>query len=107
MQTMTNGKVVLPAANDLEATWKFLHEGIEVMMNQLTEGMEYPRYMNLYTVAYNYCATSRMQSSGGGLAFSGKAGANLEGEELYERLKQYFRAHAEHIWQVCNTPGVI
>lgn len=90
----------LPSARDLEATWKFLYDGIEVMMNQLTEGMEYPRYMNLYTVSYNYCATNR-QSAGEGLSHSSKTGANLGGEELYERLKQYFKSHAEDVWKVC------
>lgn len=33
-------------------------------MTQLTEGMSYDRYMQLYTVAYNYCTSSRMINTG-------------------------------------------
>lgn len=33
-----------------------------IQMTKLTEGMSYPRYMELYTVAYNYCTSSRMNA---------------------------------------------
>lgn len=85
----------LPTPNDLPGTWAFLENGIDLMMTRLTEGMEYPKYMNLYTVAYNYCTSSRMNVPGeGSLGLAGKSGANLMGADLYERLKAHFKAHA-------------
>lgn len=33
-------------------------------MTKLSEGMSYSTYMNLYTVSYNYCTSSRMNSGG-------------------------------------------
>lgn len=85
----------LPPAGDLKATWKFLQVGIEVMMQQVLEGMEYKDYMNLYTAVYNYCISSRMNTAGAGSLGSGvKAGANLMGAELYDHLKVYFKDHS-------------
>lgn len=85
----------------IAATWAFLEGGIDVMvraaltpltqMARLTEGMSYERYMQLYTVAYNYCISSGM--GGGGIA----AGAHLVGGELYVRVAQYFEHHLQTI----------
>lgn len=98
----------LPPPNDLPATWKYLEDGIEVMMSQHTEGMAYARYMNLYTVAYNYCTSSRMMTSGeGSLSSSARAGANLMGADLYELLKEYFKRHSAVVCEVsslCSCP---
>ncbi|TKA54447.1 hypothetical protein B0A53_03140 [Rhodotorula sp. CCFEE 5036] len=33
-------------------------------MTRLSEGMSYKKYMDLYTVSYNYCTSSRMNSGG-------------------------------------------
>ncbi|PWN50392.1 putative SCF complex member Cullin 1 [Violaceomyces palustris] len=90
----------LPPAHDLGATWSFLEPGIELMMTRLTEGMTYQRYMELYTVAYNHCTSSRMASPAsnsdlGGLGAGGssKSGANLVGADLYNCLIRYFQTH--------------
>lgn len=95
------GASSLPPATDLQATWTFLKEGIEIMMSKHTEGLEYPRYMNLYTVAYNYCISSRMNTSADrGVGGAGKAGADLEGVGLYEHLKRYFQDRCSTIEEV-------
>ncbi|CAO1622432.1 unnamed protein product [Sympodiomycopsis kandeliae] len=85
------GTSSLPPSSDLVATWAFLLQGIDIMMSKHTEGMEYPRYMNLYTVAYNYCISSRMNTGGDRGGTGSKAGADLEGAGLYEHLKRYFQ----------------
>lgn len=97
------GTSALPPASDLKATWNFLEEGIEIMMQKNTDGIEYPRYMNLYTVAYNYCISSRMntatdRTNGAG---AGKAGADLEGVGLYNHLKKYLQDRCTAIEEVC------
>lgn len=42
----------LPAPNDLAATWAFLENGIDQIMNRLEEGLSYKRYMDLYTYPF-------------------------------------------------------
>ncbi|GJN94519.1 hypothetical protein Rhopal_007602-T1 [Rhodotorula paludigena] len=67
-------------------------------MTRLSEGMSYKKYMDLYTVSYNYCTSSRMNSGGinetlGVGGATGRSGANLMGADLYKHLKDYFVAH--------------
>lgn len=98
------GNNALPPASDLRATWAFLQDGIDIMMTKHTEGMEYPRYMSLYTVAYNYCISSRMNTSGErAVGGTSKAGADLEGGGLYEHLKRYFQERCTSIEQVSSA----
>lgn len=82
------------------------------MMQKNTDGIEYPRYMNLYTVAYNYCISSRMNTAtdrtGGGGA--GKAGADLEGVGLYNHLKKYLQDRCTAIEEVsfsCRSSAAV
>lgn len=53
-----------PANADLTTTWAFLEEGVDHIMTKLQTGVSYSKYMALYTVAYNYCTSSRMQGTG-------------------------------------------
>ncbi|GAA5845367.1 hypothetical protein JCM9279_004858 [Rhodotorula babjevae] len=90
----------LPDSRDLGATWKFLEDGVDQIMTRLNDGMSYKQYMDLYTVSYNYCTSSRMNS--GGInetlgAGSGRSGANLMGADLYKHLSQYFIAHLKQV----------
>ncbi|KAK4056472.1 ubiquitin ligase (cullin) of SCF [Microbotryomycetes sp. JL221] len=87
---------------DLVATWQFLEEGVEHIMVRLNEGMSYNKYMLLYTVAYNYCTSSRMNSGGmtdtvGIGSSGGRSGANLVGQELYKHLNNYFVNHLKSV----------
>ncbi|KAM0789674.1 hypothetical protein ACM66B_006536 [Microbotryomycetes sp. NB124-2] len=96
----TNGAI--PDSRDLVATWQFLEEGVEHIMVRLNEGMSYGKYMNLYTVAYNYCTSSRMNSGGmtdtlGIGSSGGRSGANLVGQELYKHLNNYFVNHLKGV----------
>lgn len=50
----------LPSQSD----YPLNHEPFSPQMTRLTDGMSYDRYMQLYTVAYNYCTSSRMISTG-------------------------------------------
>ncbi|KAJ1591174.1 hypothetical protein NDA11_006788 [Ustilago hordei] len=92
----------LPAVHDAKATWSFLEPGIDLMMTRLKEGMTYPRYMELYTVAYNHFTSSSLASSSTALGrssgpFGSKGGTNLVGAELYNHLTAYFRTHLEQV----------
>ena len=52
-----------PANADLQTTWAYLEEGVDHIMTRLKDGISYSKYMNLYTVAYNYCVSSRMHGN--------------------------------------------
>lgn len=54
-----------PASADLATTWAFLEEGVDHIMTKLQTGVSYSKYMSLYTVAYNYCTSSKMPNSTG------------------------------------------
>ncbi|BGP43648.1 ubiquitin ligase (cullin) of SCF [Rhodotorula kratochvilovae] len=93
----------LPDSRDLNATWNFLQDGVDQIMTRLNDGMSYKQYMDLYTVSYNYCTSSRMNSGGinetlgvGGSG-SGRSGANLMGADLYKHLSQYFVNHLKGV----------
>lgn len=53
-----------PPNADLQTTWKYLEEGVDHIMTKLQTGVSYSKYMSLYTVAYNYCTSSKMHGSG-------------------------------------------
>ena len=71
----------MPSASaDLVTTWAFLQEGVDHIMTKLQTGVSYSKviseiiiipfahrcitqYMALYTVAYNYCTSSKMHGS--------------------------------------------
>jgi cullin 1 len=52
-----------PQTADLATTWAFLEEGVDHIMTKLQTGVSYSKYMSLYTVAYNYCTSSKMPSN--------------------------------------------
>ncbi|KAI0055375.1 Cullin-domain-containing protein [Artomyces pyxidatus] len=85
----------MPAATaDLATTWAFLEEGVDHIMTKLQTGVSYSKYMSLYTVAYNYCTSSKMPAnSTSEISTPGRTGANLMGSDLYNNLIRYFVQH--------------
>ncbi|KAG6376950.1 Cullin repeat-like-containing domain protein [Boletus reticuloceps] len=51
-----------PASADSAIVWAFLEEGMDDIMANV-QTIQYPSYMNLYTVVYNYCTSSRMHGA--------------------------------------------
>ncbi|KAG1792893.1 Cullin [Suillus plorans] len=83
-----------PASADLATTWAFLEEGVDHIMTKLQTGVSYSKYMSLYTVAYNYCTSSRMHNTTTDTVGQGsRTGANLMGSDLYNNLIRYFITH--------------
>ena len=62
----TAGNNMPVAGASLAETWEFLEEGVDHIMTKLQTGMSYSKYMSLYTVAYNYCTSSKMNNAGEG-----------------------------------------
>ncbi|KAJ8593849.1 Cullin-domain-containing protein [Rhizopogon salebrosus TDB-379] len=87
-----------PATADLATTWAFLEEGVDHIMTKLQTGVSYSKYMSLYTVAYNYCTSSRMHSTtSDAVGASSRTGANLMGSDLYNNLIRYFIVHLKNL----------
>ncbi|ORZ15680.1 Cullin [Absidia repens] len=91
----------LPAATDFNATWNYLEEGLDQIMNRFDEGLTSVRYTLLYSAVHNFCARSHnaMTSSSIGSSNPHRASANLIGAELYNSLTQYLEAHLKNIRQ--------
>ncbi|KAI6030651.1 Cullin-domain-containing protein [Pisolithus orientalis] len=85
-----------PSTADLATTWAFLEEGVDHIMTKLQTGVSYTKYIGLYTVAYNYCTSSRMHGDTVPAPGS-RTGANLMGSDLYNNLIRYFVAHLKSL----------
>ncbi|MBW0485937.1 hypothetical protein O181_025652 [Austropuccinia psidii MF-1] len=87
--------------SDLNETWEFLRQGTHHIMTKLNEGITFNQYMQLYTVSYNYCTSSRSHSNGAETLQAAqaqrKSGANLMGSDLYKCLQTYFIDHVKSI----------
>ncbi|KAF9242574.1 Cullin [Melanogaster broomeanus] len=95
-----------PPTADLATTWTFLEEGVDHIMTKLQTGVSYSKYMSLYTVAYNYCTSSRMHGTPDSTvvgAGNRTAGANLMGSDLYNNLIRYFVAHLKGLKEQSDT----
>ncbi|CAG8670860.1 42473_t:CDS:10, partial [Gigaspora margarita] len=93
---MDSSNPPLPPPTDLKATWEFLENGIEHIMNRLEEGLSYKRYMDLYTSRMNPGFTSE-PLAGPGSNMSNNRGANLMGSDLYQNLQEYLQRHLQAI----------
>ncbi|KAG5648294.1 hypothetical protein DXG03_004866 [Asterophora parasitica] len=92
-----------PATADLQTTWAFLEEGVDHIMTKLQTGVSYSKYMSLYTVAYNYCTSSKMHSTSTELGIGNRTGANLMGSDLYNNLIRYFVTHLKTLREKSDT----
>ncbi|KAH7921900.1 Cullin-domain-containing protein [Leucogyrophana mollusca] len=92
-----------PATADLATTWAFLEEGVDHIMTKLQTGVSYSKYMSLYTVAYNYCTSSRMHGTPESIGASSRTGANLMGSDLYNNLIRYFITHLKGLRDQSDT----
>ncbi|KAF7314218.1 CULLIN-2 domain-containing protein [Mycena kentingensis (nom. inval.)] len=94
----------MPAANaDLQTTWAFLEDGVDHIMTKLQTGVSYSKYMSLYTVAYNYCTSSKMSGPSDTTGIANRTGANLMGADLYNNLIRYFVNHLKAIREQAET----
>ncbi|PLW07885.1 hypothetical protein PCANC_07910 [Puccinia coronata f. sp. avenae] len=95
---------ILPTPNTLEESWNMLRDGTDQMMTRPDEGMTYSKYMQLYTIIYDYCTSSKLNSTGAetlqAASSLNRTGANLMGADLYKCLQQYF---VEHVKGICHA----
>jgi cullin 1 len=65
MSNANNSTPMPPASADLATAWAYLEEGVDHIMTKLHTGVSYTKYMSLYTVAYNYCTSSKLHPNSG------------------------------------------
>ncbi|KKA28916.1 hypothetical protein TD95_002500 [Thielaviopsis punctulata] len=82
-----------PNKNDIEATWRFLENGIDRVMNDLERGMTMQIYMGVYSAIHNFCTAQKAVSHTGSQSVN--RGAHLLGEDLYKKLTEYLVNHLE------------
>ncbi|KAL1918275.1 uncharacterized protein VTP21DRAFT_2935 [Calcarisporiella thermophila] len=88
----------LPSPDDLVATWAFLEEGINQIMNHMERGFDYQRFMSLYTTIYNYstsCKSTMAYSPSGRMI--PRTGATFMGGDLYRNLTIFIQDHLKNI----------
>lgn len=98
------GSTGLKSIINLEEIWSDLESGIiQVYQNQSNLGI--PRYMELYTHVYNYCTSVHQQPTTTRITATSKTskkscssnlssgGAQLVGQELYKRLKNFLETY--------------
>jgi cullin 1 len=61
--------------------------------------MSYQYYIILYTTIYDYCTVP----SRGGVAFTPKGGASLQGADLYKKLNAYLADHCRQMREVSRA----
>ncbi|MCJ1351722.1 MAG: hypothetical protein MMC33_001706 [Icmadophila ericetorum] len=91
----------LPSKDDLGATWGYLEAGVEQIMTRLREGVDMKTYMGIYTAVHNFCTSQKATSASSNSIMSptmaNHRGAHLLGEDLYQNLKNYLKAHLAKI----------
>ncbi|KAK7469113.1 ubiquitin ligase (cullin) of SCF [Stygiomarasmius scandens] len=94
--SISNDSTMPPATADLATTWAFLEDGVDHIMTKLQTGVSYSKYMSLYTVAYNYCTSSKINTNNE-MGMGNRTGANLMGSDLYNHLIRYFVVHLKSL----------
>jgi cullin 1 len=82
----------------LEIVWPELDAGLTRLMTNLADGIPLADYMNLYSLVYNYCTTTRAVVQGKKVT-----GAKFAGEELYLRLRSFLQRHLKTLCQAAET----
>ncbi|KAI9714242.1 MAG: hypothetical protein M1828_001173 [Chrysothrix sp. TS-e1954] len=131
--SQTNGE---PSADqlmtDADARWTILEQGVERVMTRLTEGIDMPTYMRLYTAVHDFCTQQKVASTtpvsittpthqrGGKSCSPGwntllrnqshdtvpltqSQIAHLLGEELYNHLIAYLKSHLRGVHTAAKT----
>ena len=108
-----------PPTADVQTAWNFLEEGVDDIMTRPEQGVSYSRYMALYTVVFNYCASSAFYASTDGSGPGGGSEWNpgsvhkvhwvsttvareptLMGSDLYDALVRYLEAQLKTLKEV-------
>ncbi|KAF2472931.1 Cullin-domain-containing protein [Lindgomyces ingoldianus] len=94
---MSSGMPPVPAKDDVKATWTYLEAGVEKIMTDLRGGMDMKTYMGLYTAIHNFCTAQKAVAGTSFSSHNNRGGAHLLGEDLYQHLIEYLKAHLQGV----------
>lgn len=77
--------------------WKYLEAGVDKIMTNLREGVDMKTYMGLYTAIHNFCTAQKAVAGSSFHAANNRGGAHLLGEDLYQHLIEYLKAHLAQV----------
>ena len=66
-------------------------------MTNLREGVDMKTYMGLYTAIHNFCTAQKAVAGSSFHAANNRGGAHLLGEDLYQHLIEYLKAHLAEV----------
>ncbi|KAI5284871.1 hypothetical protein KEM54_001005 [Ascosphaera aggregata] len=105
----------VPGREDVDGTWRFLEQGISKVMLDLHSGLDLASTdvqhlppVDCYAV-HNFCTASKPSSISSSFQMFaypprvGGSGAQLLGEDLYNKLGEYLSRHLEHIYQQSHS----
>ncbi|KAF2265905.1 cullin-2 [Lojkania enalia] len=87
----------VPAKDDVKATWAYLEKGVDKIMTDLRGGMDMKTYMGLYTAIHNFCTAQKAVAGASFSSQNNRGGAHLLGEDLYQHLIEYLKAHLQGV----------
>ena len=98
---------------ELDEIWGDLRRGIEHVYS--CRSMSKRRYVQLYTLVYNYCTSVQQQQQPNSRASSAKAkkgnacnsGAQIVGNELYKRLRDFFKTYLMQLLRVSSEKCIV
>jgi len=76
--------------------WKGLKENIEHFMDHVDQGINYQKYMELYTNVYDYCAGANQRNTTGD---SERDTTKLIGGKMYKELRSFLERRLEGIYE--------
>ncbi|KAI5307034.1 hypothetical protein KEM56_005427 [Ascosphaera pollenicola] len=94
-----------PSREDVEGTWRFLEQGVNKVMLDLHSGLDLGSYMAIYTAVHNFCTASKPAAANPSIQLYtynervGGTGAQLLGEDLYNKLGEYLTSHLAQVYQ--------
>ncbi|KAJ1736775.1 ubiquitin ligase (cullin) of SCF [Coemansia sp. Benny D160-2] len=91
----------IPPSGDANKIWEYLVVGLDLILADSNEGLEYKMYMNLYTAVYNFCTSIKSSMDDGALYSSMDPSSvvhgTVYGRDLYMRLNKHITNYMKTI----------
>ncbi|KAI9502016.1 ubiquitin ligase (cullin) of SCF [Coemansia spiralis] len=91
----------IPPSGDADRIWEYLIVGLDAILENPGEGLEYTTYMNLYTGVYNFCTSLKSSMEEGAFFTSADPSSVVHGtvfgRDLYTRFNKHITNYMKTI----------